>query len=892
MKFRNLKNYINDPSVDIQDRMFIVMSLVAIVGMFFALLAGVLLGEKLIASLLTFGFLVFAVTIVLLGYKFNKVRIVAFIVSVMVILISLPSTFFTSGGVYGGTPIWFLFVAWYVITVTRGGLRIVCLCLEAGLAAFCWFVEYYDILPVVEHNTEAVYMDSLLSLYLVMIVSAVLLGFQTRLQQREAKFIEEQKKQIEELNAAQNRFFSSMSHEIRTPINTIIGLNETILREDLDPEIREDAANIQSAGKMLLHLINDILDMSKIESGQMTINKSSYHTGDMLSDIVSMIWSQAASKGLEFHVEIAPGLPAELMGDEVRIKQILINVLNNAVKYTKQGSVILSIRAEESEDAQKKIVYIIKDTGVGIKKENLPHLFNAFKRVDEDKNKYIEGTGLGLSIVKQLVELMGGTIEVNSVYTVGSTFIITLPQEAVGETAMDVDGWKQKVRAQENRGYQAAFTAPGANVLVVDDTRANLMVVEKLLRDTKVQVDTASSGKEALALTQEHVYHVIFMDHLMPEMDGIECMKQIRSQVGGRCKESKIVALTANTGSEMQSLYQRSGFDGYLVKPISGASLESELYRLLPPKMITSHSKEIGGNQENLAWIWEDSQKQSIKITTDSVADLPRSLLDRYDIAINPMMVITSKGSFRDSIDIDMDGILDYIDRDEGEFLLRAASVEQFERFFAEQLIHSTHVIHLSTSDKVMHRSYQAAVDAAKSFDNVYVVDTGHLSSGQGLFAIEAARMASEGKEPAQIVARMEQMRSKVHTSYITENLDYLQKAKLVSSWMAQVTKSMMMHPVLHMDNGNMKMKQFYVGLREHCWERYIHSIERKLRNADKRILFITYAGISTDQQAEIWKILQRNSDFSEVYLQGASPVIASTCGRGTFGIIYMDKMD
>ena len=242
--------------------------------------------------------------------------------------------------------------------------------------------------------------------------------------------------EIEKLNKAQNGFFSNMSHEIRTPINTIIGLNEMILREDVSEEVMEDAANIRSAGKLLLNLINDILDMSKIQSGRMQLINGPYQTGEMLSDLVGMMWIRAKEKKLEFRVDVSPDLPNELIGDDVRIKQILINVLNNAIKYTKEGSVSLSVQCEYTDENTCNMIYSVTDTGVGIKPEDIPYLFSAFKRVDEDSNKHIEGTGLGLSIVKQLVDLMGGKVTVNSVYTKGSTFIIEIPQVCENQEKM------------------------------------------------------------------------------------------------------------------------------------------------------------------------------------------------------------------------------------------------------------------------------------------------------------------------------------------------------------------------------------------------------------------------------------------------------------------------
>ena len=252
---------------------------------------------------------------------------------------------------------------------------------------------------------------------MVGLLTSVLLMFLNRMYEEENALTQQQKKEIEELNQAENNFFSSMSHEIRTPINTIIGLNEITLRGDIPDEVAENARNIQGASKLLLTLINDILDISKIKSGKMEIVNASYETGTLFSEIVNMIWIKAKEKGLEFKLYVDPSIPSMLCGDEVRIKQVLINLLNNAVKYTSEGSVTLSVRCERQGVNRVRVWYSVEDTGQGVKKENLPYIFNAFRRVDEEKNRHIEGTGLGLSIVQQLVELMGGEISVNSVYT-------------------------------------------------------------------------------------------------------------------------------------------------------------------------------------------------------------------------------------------------------------------------------------------------------------------------------------------------------------------------------------------------------------------------------------------------------------------------------------------
>ena len=494
---------------------------------------------------------------------------------------------------------------------------------------------------------------------------------------------EDQKEEIRQLNQAQSRFFSNMSHEIRTPINTIIGLNEIILRENASEEINEDAENIQAASKMLLNLINDILDMSKFESGQMKLAESAYQTGNMLSDIVGMLWIRAKEKNLEFHIDISPDLPSELYGDEMRIKQILINILNNAIKYTEKGRIRLAIQCRREGDGTAVVTYSVSDTGMGIRSESIPYLFTAFKRVDEEKNHYIEGTGLGLSIVKQLVDLMGGKITVNSVYTKGSTFVIEIPQRIINDEHIGVIDMEKKRSGRIDHKHVDPFRAESAKVLVVDDTTANLMVVEKLLKGTGVQLTKATSGYEALRLTMEEAYNVILMDHKMPGMDGIECMHQIRKQTGGLSNYARIIALTANAGENVEQLYEREGFDGYLTKPVSGEELEYTLYRNLPKDMITFTGSASSMARESMAWISSHRKKVAVRITTDSVADVPVELLKKYDIAEILHMVRTKDGLFKDRLEIDTNGLLAYMEDKSAMVETVSPSVEDYESFFS-----------------------------------------------------------------------------------------------------------------------------------------------------------------------------------------------------------------
>ena len=889
-KYRQLLNYMGNTDVSLRERNFVLTSLTAAVTLSIIFIWDIFIGEsmfKLVALGLT-AFSMYPMTWILV--KSKRVGIGSVIFSLVIIFIVLPIEYFTGGGVFGCTPIWFAYSFFYIGLNLQGVLCLIHLGLLLASVVSCYVISYIRPGLLQMHTAGIAYLDSIASVLGVGVMLCITIKFMIRLYNREREVVEVQSKEIEELGEAQNRFFSSMSHEIRTPINTIIGLNEMILREEVSDEVAEDATNIRSASKMLLHLINDILDMSKIESGQMQLTPVAYHPGDMLSEIVGMLWLRMREKGLEFRVDVSPDVPEELMGDEVRIKQILINIINNAIKYTKEGSVTFSIRSEKPEDGTVKMIYTVEDTGMGIKKESIPYLFTAFKRVDEEKNRYIEGTGLGLSIVKQLVDLMGGTIRVNSVYTKGSTFIIELPQQVVNEKPigeMDVDA-SHRIHMREE--YQQSFEAPEARVLVVDDTAENVLVVTKLLRDTKVQIDTAGSGEEALEKTLEKEYHVIFMDHMMPEMDGIECMHRIHEQEGGRSRESRVVVLTANAGSENQRLYDKEGFDGYLLKPVNGESLEKELRKNLPSELVTVMVGDDEILSESVSWIEDHRKKRSIVITTESVADLPKSIINRYHIAVIPHMVKTDRSVFRDGLEIDTEGVVSYMESGDGIIETVPPDVETHESFFAEQLIHANYVIHISISSKVSKSGCMAAMEAAKAFDNVTVFDSGHLSSGQGLLVIEACRMLEMGCTTAEILARLEQIRDRVHTEFMVGNIGYLVRSNQVSGKLERVSKALMLHPIITLKNGKMSVAKLQFGSPEHAREKYVAAIKKNAIKADRRILFITYVGMTRKELEDIRAEALRRVQFDEVYFQKASPAIAANCGPGTFGLLFIDE--
>ena len=404
----------------------------------------------------------------------------------------------------------------------------------------------------------------------------------------EAKEEAEKAKEIaQNANRSKSDFLANMSHEIRTPINAVLGMDEMILRDCEDSQILEYAGDIKHAGGMLLSLINDILDFSKIESGKMDIIPVDYDLGILLNETVEMVRPRANEKSLELVMEISPDTPTHLNGDEVRIRQIITNILTNAIKYTNKGKVTLTVSGKQLSNESTELYVSVKDTGIGIRKEDIGHLFESFKRVEESRNRNIEGTGLGLSITMRLLNLMGSRLEVESTYGEGSDFFFHLEQQRKDDQVIgeDIKEYCQKAKGTK-REMNEDFYAPLARLLVVDDNKVNLKVFKGLLKNNGMQIDTAMSGKECLDLMKENKYHIVFLDHLMPDMDGVETLNQAKVLEDSKSQDAVMVILTANAVSGAREKFLQEGFDDYLSKPISLPLLKEMILKYLPKELI------------------------------------------------------------------------------------------------------------------------------------------------------------------------------------------------------------------------------------------------------------------------------------------------------------------
>lgn len=470
---------------------------------------------------------------------------------------------------------------------------VVVVCCVGGVALGAWMRDtltagmtqasessVYDIIPVV------LYIISLFVASFAVVIVFVITFSEKIAENNELR---EARQIAEHSNASKSQFLAQMSHEIRTPINTVLGMNEMILRESKDEAILDYAASIQTAGRTLLSLINSILDFSKIEEGKMEIIPVEYDTSSFINNLVASVAERAKGKGLKLVVDVDENLPSMLYGDDVRLSQVIMNLLTNAVKYTEKGEVRFSIAGGAREKDGIELKVFVKDTGIGIRREDLPRLVESFERLDEVRNRSIEGTGLGMAIVTRLLDMMGSALKVEIVYGEGSTFSFTVVQQVRNDKP--IGNYAQRLEVSRGGGDETLL-AEEARVLVVDDNDMNLKVANNLLKLFAITPDLAGSGFEAIAFARQKSYHVILLDHMMPKMDGIETLAALKNE-GLLDGGTRVIALTANAVNGAKEQYLAAGFDAYLSKPIVVSKLEELLRECLPPEIC--HIRQTAG---------------------------------------------------------------------------------------------------------------------------------------------------------------------------------------------------------------------------------------------------------------------------------------------------------
>jgi len=541
-------------------------------------------------------------------------------VGICLVLILLFSYWAITGGNDGFAIIWITlipFTCMFSIGIKYGSF------ISVYFLIFLAVLFYTPLREIVNGKYSDIFMNRFPFLFFISFAASFIGVYRLHktnlLREAQNKELEELKIQAEAANRAKTEFLANMSHEIRTPINGVLGMNAIILKECKDPELIEYSRSIQSAGNTLLALVNDVLDISKIETGKMELYPEKYELCSILNDCYNMINGRAVEKGLDFYFSVKENVPSVLYGDEVRVRQVIVNLLTNAVKYTEKGSVTLSIGVTDvSRKANRvNLVISVKDTGTGIKEVDRPRLFKAFTRLNERNNRMIEGTGLGLNIISKLATMMDGKIEVYSVYGEGSEFIATIPQTVINWEPVGNFDERYRRYVNERTNARIYLKAPLASILVVDDVEMNLKVITGLLKDTDMDVDTAESGFECIEKMQRKKYDVVFIDHMMPGMDGVETFKKISEMEMPLNENVPVIMLTANAVSGVKEEYLEEGFSDYLSKPVMEYDLKEVLIKHLPAEKIEEDSiglKDEANITENTESVLDDTELKYEKV--------------------------------------------------------------------------------------------------------------------------------------------------------------------------------------------------------------------------------------------------------------------------------------
>ncbi len=889
--FGKIMEFIQGKNLELKERMFRTIIFLGGTAATVGVVESFLMEEMVGYQILVFILLLIAMSVAMAAtFKYKKYDLSAMIMAVVIVEILFPIKFFLSGGLQGGPTIWFVLGIIYIFVVFKGKKLYVFLLLSIVTYGATYIIGYMNPELVHSlHSSKSAYMDSFFSVIAVGAVAGFLIKMYLKLFEEEHKLNLARKEEIEKNSSSKNALFANMNHEIRTPINAIIGLNEMILRSEISDEVKDYAKDINVASKMLLSQVNDILDLSQMEMGRMKIVPVKYNTARLMTELVELVRFQMEKKGLEFLVEIDSNMPSVLYGDEKKIKQVLLNILDNAKKYTERGSVIFTVRAEEGQDGNVILEMKIADTGIGIKKEDLDYIYESFNRFDEKENQRILGSGLGLAITKQLVDLMNGEITVDSIYKKGTVFTVKIGQEIVDSKPIG----NIKINANQTGNdevYRTSFEAPEVRILVVDDNKMNSKVVNSLLLATKMKIDIADSGYECLELTKKKYYNIILLDYMMPGMDGLETLKNIRRQENGMCRETAVIALTGNVASGARQMYLNQGFDGYVEKPIQSRKLEEEILKFLPPDSI-EYCENAAIEVENISQIqrFTVKKRKKIYVTTDCVCDIPGELLEKYDIALMYLYIKTPYGRFADTREIDSDSVKQYISVDDSNAYGDAVTVEEYEEFFSEVLTEAERVIHISLGTKIG-RAHSIAVAAAKGFDHVHVIDSGIISCGQGLLVLHAARMALEGKSYDEICQSVENVKNRIEMRFIMPSADIFYKNGRTTATVAKLCRKFQLHPYLSVRQNRIKVIGLLNGTLENAWKVGVRKQLRNKRKICRDIVFITHAGCSVEQLEYVVDEVKKMVEFDQIIVQKASFSSACITGLESIGISYYEN--
>lgn len=550
----------------------------------------------------------------------GKLVLASNVMVVAVCFILFPAVFFVRGGIESGMSSWFALGILFIFLLLDGVNFVLMLSLDAIVVAGCYWISYRFPQLVQGHMLRSsFFLDVVQGIFTTTLAVGMILKVQAWIQKQQGNVLEEKNKQLLEMtqkakraqrdaevaNHSKSNFLANMSHEIRTPINTVLGMNEMILRQTTEENTRSLAQDIRTSTESLLEIVNEILDFSRIESGKMQLMEDDYELRDVLHDTATAFDLRAKEKGLYLHLDIDEQLPSMYRGDSLRLRQIINNIMSNAIKYTREGGIRFSVSGYQEEDSEI-LHFEIEDTGVGIREEDMQRLFEAFERIDEKSNRNIEGTGLGMAITANLLDMMGTTLQVKSTFGEGTMFCFDLKQRVKDWTPMGIFEAQER-KDDSNQKQEFTFIAPDISILLVDDNAMNRKVFCKLLKHTQMQIDEADNGFTCLEMVKKKHYDLIFLDHMMPELDGVETFSYMQSMQENLCKDTPVIVLTANAIIGAKEQYLKIGFRDYLSKPIDPRLLENLIVEQLSLQNINVETVPI---QKNHMELYEDKKPE------------------------------------------------------------------------------------------------------------------------------------------------------------------------------------------------------------------------------------------------------------------------------------------